>query len=266
MTTAGGSVVPLAIGSCLRQGWRAFGRAPLRFMAFALLGGVFNLIAQLAQNRGSDGLQQGGPAGYLLLALGGLAAGVASNIWLNVGLLRGSRIGLAEGQPCFAELARWEGAAMLRLLGMAALLLLVNGLVLITCGLVAGVLSLFTPGLGMLALVLGGSALLILNVSQVFHLPLVVVGGLGPVRAFQRGWSRKTGHWAPFYLLTLALHGLQVVLVLLLPTPFAALAVLLAVGLLIALPVMIASLMAGYNDLFGRGFGRSATARTFSER
>ncbi|MCP9884322.1 hypothetical protein KBY97_04165 [Synechococcus sp. ATX 2A4] len=235
-------------------------------MAFTLLGGVLNVIGQLVQNRGSDELQQGGPAGYLLLALGGLAAGVASNIWLNVGLLRGSRIALAEGQPRFAELARWEGAATLRLLGMAALLLMVNGLVLITCGLVAGVLSVLTPGLGLLALVLGGAALMILNVSQVFQLPLVVVGRLGPVLAFQRGWSRKTRGWAPLYLLTLALHGLQVLLVLLVPTPFAALAVLLAVGLLIAWPVMIASLMAGYDALFGRDFGRGGTAQAFSER
>jgi hypothetical protein len=266
MTTAGGSVAPLAIGSCLRRGWRAFGQAPLRFMGFTLLGGVLNLVGQLVQNRGSDGLQQGESAGYLVLALGGLAAGVASNIWLNVGLLRGNRIALAAGQPRFIELARWESAAMLRLLGMAALLLLVNALVLITCGLVAGVLSLFTPGLGMLALVLGGAALLILNASQVFQLPLVVVGGLGPVRAFQRGWSQKTRRWAPLYLLTLALHGLQVVMVLLVPTPFAALAVLLAVGLLIGWPVMVGTLMAGYSDLFGQGVGQGGTARALSER
>ncbi len=266
MTTAGGSVAPLAIGSCLRRGWRAFGQAPLRFMGFTLLGGVLNLAGQLVQNRGSDGLQQGESAGYLVLALGGLAAGVASNIWLNVGLLRGNRIALAAGQPRFIELARLESAAMLRLLGMAALLLLVNALVLITCGLVAGVLSLFTPGLGMLALVLGGAALLILNASQVFQLPLVVVGGLGPVRAFQRGWSQKTRRWAPLYLLTLALHGLQVVMVLLVPTPFAALAVLLAVGLLIGWPVMVGTLMAGYSDLFDQGFGQGGTARALSER
>ncbi len=264
MTTAGGSVAPLAIGSCLRRGWRAFGQAPLRFMGFTLLGGVLNLVGQLVQNRGSDALQQGESAGYLVL--GGLAAGVASNIWLNVGLLRGNRIALAAGQPRFIELARWESAAMLRLLGMAALLLLVNALVLITCGLVAGVLSLLTPGLGMLSLVLGGAALLILNASQVFQLPLVVVGGLGPVRAFQRGWSQKTRRWAPLYLLTLALHGLQVVMVLLVPTPFAALAVLLAVGLLIGWPVMVGTLMAGYSDLFGQGFGQGGTARALSER
>ncbi len=266
MTTAGGSMAPLAIGSCLRRGWRAFGLAPLRFMGFTLLGGVLNLIGQLAQNRGSDGLQQGGPAGYLFLALAGLAAGGASNIWLNVGLLRGNRIALAAGQPSFAELARWEGAAVLRLLGMAVLMLLVNALVLITCGLVAGVLSLLTPVLGMLALVLGGAALLILNASQVFQLPLLVVEGLGPVRAFQRGWSRKTRRWAPLYLLTLALHGLQVVMVLLVPTPFAALAVLLAVGLLIGWPVMVGTLMAGYSDLFGQGFVQGGITRTLSER
>jgi hypothetical protein len=227
----------------LQRGWHAFRRAPLVFMAFTLLAGGSQLLGQLLQNRGSDGLSGGGePAGlYLAMALAGLAGSVVSSLWLSVGLFRGAWIALSGRRPRFGDLARWNGGAMGRLLGMGLLLLLLNLLILVIAGLTAGLLSLLWPPLGLLPLLVGGALVLRLAVTQMFHLPLVVVGGLRPVPAFLSGESAVKPQWLRMFLFLLPLALLLILG-----------GMLLGLGLLVTWPVVICCLADAYQHVFGR--------------
>ncbi len=242
MTLAARTAAPLPIGASLEQGWRAFRRAPRVFMGFTLLGGSGQLVGQLVQNQAGDALAQGGEPIPLLLALtlAGMALSLASSLWLNVGLMRGAWIALADGRPRLADLARCSRPAMLRLLAMGLLLLLLNLLILITAGLAAGLASLIRPSLGLLPLLAGAGSLLFIAVGQMLHLPLTVIGGLRPVPAFRSGQSMARAQWGRLCALAVLL-GLIVLLGLL----------LLGAGLLAAWPVVVCSLAAAYRHLFG---------------
>lgn len=242
MILPGRAVPPLPLVPCLRRGWMAFRRAPWTFMGFTLVGGAAQLIGQIVQNRSSDALAaEGSPViPLLLLALAGMTLSLTSGLWLSVGLVRGAWIALAGGRPRLAQLMRWNGAAMGRLLGMALLLLLINLLILVMAGLAAGLLSLIRSELGLLALLAGTAAFLFVAVGQIFHMPLTVAGGLGPLDAFRSGQAASMAQWGrlSLFLLLLALLLLLGLL-------------LLGVGLLAAWPLVICSLSAAYQHVFG---------------
>ncbi len=242
MILPGRTSPPLPLLRCLRRGWAAFRRAPWAFMGFTLVGGAGHLIGQIVQNRCSDALAaEGTPViPVLLLAIAGTTLSLTSGLWLSVGLVRGAWIALAGGRPSLAQLMRWNGTAMGRLLGVALLLLLLNLLILVMAGLAAGLLSLIRSELGLLALLAGVAAFVFLAVGQIFHIPLTVAGGLGPLEAFRSGQAASVPQWG-----RLALFLLLLALLLLLGL------LLLGVGLLAAWPLVICSLSAAYQHVFG---------------
>ncbi len=233
----------------LRQGRRAYLRAPWLFGGFTLMGGGAHLLGQTVQNRASDALAVGEEpvAVSMGLVLAGLLLSVGSLLWLNVGLLRGAWIALDGRTPRLAELARWQPAAMGRLLAVALVLLLLNLLILATAGLAAGLVSLIHPLLALVPLLIGAMLLAALFVSQIFHLPLAVAGGLSPVATFRHGRILVASHGWELLALSLSL-----VLVVLLPLGLALLiAWPLAAGLLVAWPLVLCSLTAGYREIVG---------------
>ncbi|MCT0218160.1 hypothetical protein KQ304_03960 [Synechococcus sp. CS-1329] len=238
-----------AVRGWLRQGRRAYRRAPWLFSGFTLLGGSAQLLGQSVQNGASDALALGeDPVAVSMgLVLTGLLLSVGSLLWLNVGLLRGAWIALDGRKPRLDELMRWQTAAMGRLLAVALLLLLLNLLVLATAGLAAGLVSLIHPLLALVPLLIGASLLLALFVSQIFQLPLAVAAGLTPVTCFRHGRTLMASHGWPLLALSLSLA-----LIVLLPLGLALLiAWPLAAGLLVAWPLALCSLTAAYQEIVG---------------
>jgi hypothetical protein len=175
-----------------------------------------------------------------VLVLLGIAVSVVTSLWLNVGLFRGAWIALAGGKPQAIDLARWDGAALRRLLLMGLLLLLINLLILVVSGFAAALLSLLQPMLAFLPVLIGFGVFLYVAVGQVFHLPLTVIGGLNPLPAFRSGRAAFDPQWWT---------GLGFVLLLALIVLAGAL--LFGVGLLVALPVVSCVVAAAYQQLFG---------------
>jgi hypothetical protein len=219
------------------------------FVGFTLLGGGGQLVGQLVQNRGSDALALGEDpvVTSLVQAVAGMVLSLVCNLWLNVGLLRGAWIALEGRRPRLAELARWDGAAMARLLAMGLLLLLINLLILATAGLAAGLISLVHPLLALIPLLAGGGLVAALVVAQIFHLPLIVAGDLRPVEAFRTGQVQVGSRWARQCGLTVALG-----LIVLLPLGLALLiAWPLGLGVLVTWPLALCTLTSAYQELCG---------------
>ncbi len=239
MTPVGRSLPPLPIRASLAQGWGAFRRSPQVFMGFTLLAGGLQLLGQRVQNGAVDALEQGEEpiTLWLIVAALGLALSLTSGLWLSVGLVRGGAMALEGRRPRFADLARWDGAALRRLLGVGLLLLLVLLVTLLLTGLAAGLASLVRPTLGLLLLLAGSGVVLFIAVAQLFHLPFTVLGELGPVAAFRLGQSVDAAAWWRQFALALLLAA-----ILLLG------ALMLGLGLIIAVPWSVCSLAAAYRQ------------------
>jgi hypothetical protein len=238
-----------AVRGWLRQGRRAYRRAPWLFSGFTLVGGSAQLLGQTVQNRASDALAVAEEPVLVSmgLVLAGLSLSVGSLLWLNVGLLGGAWIALEGRSPRLAELTRWRTGAMGRLLAVELLLLVLSLLIMATAGLAAGLVSLIHPLLALVPLLIGAALMLALFVTQIFHLPLAVAGGLAPVANFRYGRTLVPAHG--WHLLALSISLIMIVM---LPLGLALLiAWPLAAGLLVAWPLAICSLSASYQEIVG---------------
>ena len=238
--TAAGSKPPLPIGGCISLGWQAFARAPWAFVGFTLLGLVLTFFTQWLQDLGSNGGDGVGSIGWGLLVLIGLVLNVLVSLWMNIGLFRGAWIALAGRKPSWPDFYRWDATAMGRLFLMALLLLGVNILILIIAGLSGALLSLIRFELSALPLLAGLLVMIYVAVTQMFHLPLVIARGDRPVAAFKAGRQGVD----PQFFGVLGFGALMVLIVLIGVLIF-------GVGLLVAAPVVICSLVAAYQHLFG---------------
>ena len=240
--TAAGSTPSLPIGESIRRGWQAFARAPWGFVGFTLLGLVLTFFTQWLQDLGSNVGDSGGVGaiGWGLLVLIGLVLNVLVSLWMNIGLFRGAWIALGGRKPSWEDFYRWDGAAMGRLFLMALLLLGVNILILIIAGLSGALLSLIRFELSALPLLAGLLVMIYVAVTQMFHVPLVIARGDRPVPAFQAG---RQGVDPQFF----GVLGFGALMVLILMIGV----LIFGVGLLVAAPVVICSLVAAYQHLFG---------------
>jgi hypothetical protein len=134
-----------------------------------------------------------------------------------------------------------------RLLAVELLLLVLSLLIMATAGLAAGLVSLIHPLLALVPLLIGATLMVALFVTQIFHLPLAVAGGLSPVATFRYGRTLVPSHG--WHLLALSI---SLILIVLLPLGLSLLiAWPLAAGLLVAWPLAICSLTAGYQEIVG---------------
>lgn len=232
---------PIQIRRALGEGWRCFRLAPWSFVAFTLLAGGVSALGQKMYLLAAESLARGEAVAPALLAeVVGLTLGLTCYVWLQVGLVQGAWIALHRRRPRLRDLARWDGAAMLRLLLINLLLLLIVVLVLVIAGLSSGLLTLIQPLLGLLPALAGVVVFLYLTVTQLLALPLAVLGGTGPVNTFRSGRAALGPHWWRGLA-----FGVALVVILL-----AGVLALLA-GLLVTLPLVCCSLAAAYRQLFG---------------
>ena len=238
-----------------REGWIAFGKAPLPFLLFSLLSslamgacgvvGGLGVLALLAALQVAEVPTEILPR--LLLMLVSLGAALVGLLGLGLvalvstlGFCRGAWLALEGHRPRFADLIAWDGAAINRLvLAWTAQ----QGVLLLPLGLAA--LAYFgLAGLGLerlLGLPIGLVALALVwfGVNQCFLNPLCLFRETKPFAAVRMGIEGVQGQWWRVF----GLNGLLLAVMVLGAS---------AGGLAIALtPVVCCLNMAAYRQLFG---------------
>lgn len=233
---------PLAVISMLQKGWQGFQRAPWLFVGFTLVAGVINWLASAIQEKGTEALEAGSGVaiGPVILFLIGLVLGVLASLWTNIGLFRGAWKAVGGQAPELRDFIRWDAQAMVRLFLMGLLLMVIFGAVMLITVLTGGLVSMIRLELSVLPILAGVVVFIWLGVTQLFHLPLVVARGDQPWTAFQHG--RQVVQPQFWRLLGFGLLMFAITLVGVL---------LFGVGILVAGPVVVCSLVAAYQSLFG---------------
>lgn len=229
----------LAVGQALRDGWRAFQRAPGRFVAFTVLVLLLQALCHPLLSRRSDPLGGFTPADMTVVAAGVLAW-LAVSLWALCGFVRASWSALEGRRPGASCFLRLDLRALGRLLG--ALLTLAGlcfGAVLLLALLEAAV-SLLSDALALVVALLPIPGLLYLLVSQRFLGPIALLEGPGSLATLERGRRVVDPRWGS--VLALWLAQLLVLLVGVLAG---------GVGVVVAVPVIACSSTAAYRQLFG---------------
>jgi len=233
---------PLAVISMLQKGWQGFRRAPWLFVGFTLVAGIVNWLASAIQEKANEALAAGSGVaiGPVILFVIGLVLGVLASLWTNIGLFRGAWKAVGGQVPQLRDFIRWDPAAMVRLFLMGLLLLVIYGAVMLITLLTGGLLSMIRLELSILPIVAGVVVFIWLTVTQMFHLPLVVARGDQPWSAFQHGLQVVQPQFWRLLAFGLLMTAITVLGVL-----------LFGVGILVAAPVVVCSLVAAYQSLFG---------------
>ena len=252
----------LRVLEACREGWIAFGRAPVPFLLFSLLSSVATGASGLLLVLGGAALVMVPAASelpdtlpdttlprliVLLISLGaflvgGLLVGLVMLV-TTLGFCRGAWLALEGHRPRFADLIRWDGAAINRLIlaWTAWQLLLLVALVplgLLGLGLAARGLPppIWWP-IGLIALAIGTW----FGITQTFINPLCLLQNAKPFAAVTSGIKAvQVQWWRVFGLCGL----LAAVMVLISGASVSALAIALA-------PVLGCINMAAYRQIFG---------------
>ena len=241
----------LDVGLALRQGWRAFQRAPFRFVAFSLLVTALQAPGKLLLAPLLEGQESGAGASDWWLAAGGALWIVLVHLWSSCGFARASWSALEGRRPTPACFLRPDPRALGRVAGAELTLAgLVFGAVLLLAFLEAAV-SLTSHALALLVALLPLPGLAYLVVSQRFLVPIALLEGPGSLATLERGRRVVDPRWGSVLGLTLAQIGLLLLGVM-----------ALLVGVFAALPVIACSSTAAYRQLFGERDRTGLLART----
>jgi hypothetical protein len=238
----------------IQDGWRAFQWAPWTLIGFAwlvmvlhlLTNGLSNLLGLFLGNLKPLGPTLDDPSSVVLalvgvvVALVGAALSYAVSLWGTIGLIRGAWWAV-EGTPIrFADLCRWDGQAIRRLIPPGLLLgglSLAVGLLLLLA--MQGLMRLNTA-LGLLPLLAGLGMAIYFMVNQRFLAPLALLQGPGAKATLQLGRERVDPIWGQVFAL-IAVEGGLILLGLL----------ACLVGLFVAVPLATCIAIAAYRQLFG---------------
>jgi hypothetical protein len=202
----------LRVFQACREGWSAFGLAPGPFLIFSILSSLAMGASALLMGLGVSALvlvpeATGMEAAFLprlivmLISLGALLVGLlllgVVTLVTALGLCRGAWLALGGHKPRFADLIRWDGAAINRLIlaWTAWQLLLLVGLV--PLGLVGWGLRSLGLGpvvwwpIGLVALLLYGW----ISLTQTFLNPLCLLGNAKPLVTVRCGIQAVHGNW-----------------------------------------------------------------------
>jgi hypothetical protein len=238
--TARAAPAGLDVARAVRDGWRAFQRAPGRFMAYTVLVTVLQALCHPLLSRRTDPL--GGHAATDWLFVGaGVVAWFAVSLWALCGFVRASWSALEGRRPTLRHFLRPDLPALARLAGaLLTLFGLVFGAVLLLALLEAAV-TLVSGALALLVALLPVPGLLYLLVSQRFLVPIALLEGPGSLATLERGRRVVDPLWVSVLRLGVAQLGVLLL---------GLLAVL--VGVFVALPVIACSSTAAYRQMFGR--------------
>jgi hypothetical protein len=223
----------------IQDGWRAFQRAPWPLIGFVVLVVLLNLVANGLGNLKASGPTLDDPPS-VLLALVGAVLSYAVSLWGTMGLIRGAWWAVESTPIRFADLCRWDGQAIRRLIPpglLLGVLSLAVGLLLLLA--MQGLMRLNTA-FGLLPLLAGLGMAIYFTVNQHFLAPLALLQGPGAQATLQLGRERVDPSWGQ----VLALIAVELGLILL-----GVLACL--VGLFVATPLAMCIAIAAYRQLFG---------------
>jgi hypothetical protein len=237
----------LRVLQACREGWIAFGLAPGPFLIFSILSSLAMGASALLIVLGGVALAIKPVAIEILIGLGAVLVGVLLlglvTLVTSVGFCRGAWLALEGHKPRFADLIRWDGAAINRMIlaWTASQLLLLVGLV--PLGLAGWGLSSLGLGtalwwpIGLLALVFCGW----FEITQIFLNPLCLFRSAKPLVTLRSGIKGVHGQWWRVW----ALQGLLVTVIV---VSSGASAYALSIALA---PVVACINMAAYRQLFG---------------
>jgi len=248
----------LRVLDACREGWIAFGRAPLPFLLFSFLSSLATVPFGLLMVLGGTALvmaptvsdlPEAAPVRLivLLICLGAFLVGLLLvglvMLVTTLGFCRGAWLALEGHKPRFADLIRWDGAAINRLIlaWTASQLLLLVGLV--PLGLAGWGLSSLGLGpalwwpIGLLALVFCGW----FGITQTFLNPLCLFRTAKPLVTLRSGIKGVHSQWWRVW-------GLQGLLVAVIVVTSGASAYALSIAFA---PVVCCINMAAYRQLFG---------------
>ena len=230
----------LDVGLALRDGWRAFHRAPGAFLAFTLLVTGLQAICKLLLTPLAVPQESGPVLSDWLQGLAGLLGLGVVHLWAVCGFVRASWTALEGKRPRAGHFLRPDLRALGRLAGaLLTLAGLAFGAVLLLALLEAAV-TLVSGALAVAVALLPLPGLLYLLVSQRFLALIALLEGPGSLATLERGRRRVDPLWSSVLRLGVA----QLVLLLL--------GLLLGlVGVFVALPVIACSSTAAYRQLFG---------------
>ncbi|MEB3322375.1 MAG: hypothetical protein VKI81_06090 [Synechococcaceae cyanobacterium] len=240
-SSSGLSVQPrLRILAAVREGWRAFARAPWPFIGFSLLVSVLQAVCSQLQALGQVGEGDLLTLPRALAAVFGTIAGLMVSLWGTIGMVRGSWRATEGHRPQLATFTRWDPQALWRLFKSLWLFTLLLVLILLLAGVLAFLAGRISEALPFLPLLVGAALILYLSVSQKFLAQVALLEGPGMVASIRRGRQVVDPRWG------------QVLLLMLLEVLFL-LAGLLAcfVGVFVAAPVVSCISMAAYRQIFG---------------
>jgi len=248
----------LRVLQACREGWSAFGKAPGPFLLFSILSALVMGACVLPIALGIAGLVitpqasefQAGTLPSLivmLISLGAVLVGVlllgVVTLVTSLGFCRGAWLALEGQKPRFADLIRWDGAAINRLIlaWTASQLLLLVGL--LPLGLAGWGLSSLGLGpalwwpIGLLALVFCAW----FGITQTFLNPLCLFRSAKPLVTLRSGIQGVHGQWWRVW-------GLQGLLVAVIVVSSGASGNALSIALA---PVVCCINLAAYRQLFG---------------
>ena len=248
----------LRVFQACREGWSAFGLAPGPFLIFSMLSSLAMGASALLMGLGVAALvlvpEATGVAEavlprliVMLISLGAVLVGLlllgVVTLVTALGFCRGAWLALEGHKPRFADLIRWDGAAINRLIlaWTAWQLLLLVGLV--PMGLVGWGLSSLGLGpvvwwpIGLVALIFWGW----FSITQTFLNPLCLLGNAKPLATVRSGIQGVHRQWWR----VCGLQGLVFVVVLVSSSGSAN-----ALGIVLA-PVVGCINLAAYRQLFG---------------
>ena len=248
----------LRVFQACREGWSAFGLAPGPFLIFSILSSLAMGASALLMGLGVAALMLVPEASDLeaatlprlivmLISLGAVLVGLlllgVVTLVTALGFCRGAWLALEGHKPRFADLIRWDGAAITRLiLAWTAWQLLV----------LVGLVPLVLVGWGLSSLGLGpavwwpiGLVGLVFcgwfSITQTFLNPLCLLGTAKPLITVRCGIQGVHGHWWR----VCGLNGLLVALMVVSSGASAN-----AAGIVLA-PVVACINLAAYRQLFG---------------
>lgn len=228
--------------SWVGEGWVLFKAAPLLWILAMLIFWGIQMALSLAPVVGGLLSLLLGPV--FMVGLLAFAHGIARSGEADIGKLF---VGLQQKLGALVALAALYFVLLLAVIVIGVLLMMAmfGGAGLLAAAGPEQAMQMAMASGGLLAicmLFLGIMALMLLAAAAYWYAPgLVYFADLGPAEAMQQSFSACMRNWLP--LLVYSLAGLAVMLLG---------AVALGIGLLVAIPVLMASYYASFQDLFGR--------------
>ena len=236
----------LRILQAVEDGWKAFTRAPWRFLLFQALVAIIALPFAAMAGLGSARITSYPvfldvhPVGAGVLLIVGLVGYIIVMLWGIVGIIRGAWQCLEGVKPDFKTFTRWDGEATGRLFVRGVELFVLIAVIGLICSLAGFGLAQINLALAIIPLIIALVFFVYLSVNQKFLPFIALFNNNGSFEAIQKGRSVVDPSWGTvlwFFIVEAVINAIA--------------AAFQYGGLFVVLPVLICISTAAYRQLFG---------------